>query len=523
MNITREFKLGAFILAVSASLAFLVLTFGEIPLFRPKTKNYTVYFRDVGGLSRGAEVRVAGIRAGRVEEVVLENARVRVVFSVEEGVKLFRDARATIGTLGLMGDKYLAISPGSPVRGELKEGSTLSASEEVADTDILIRELTETARSFKLVAQNLNSLLVQNRESISRTIENLNELTATLKELFQNNQRNLEELISQMSQLSRSLNKTLPEAIASIDKLADELTLIASENRENLKLLVSNLRQISGELKGELPALVKNLNDLSLVLSRTVKENRENIRRSVRNISEITENLKASSRRLDNILARIEEGRGTIGKLVVDETLYDSVSKGAKLFGEAGEVITRTRIYVGFGGEAYSQGDSKGYMSFRIEPDRKTYYLLEVVGDSRGRVYTEQIVGGDEIVRKEFKPELTLQIAKKFFMGQERYIAIRAGLKESTGGVGFDFIPRKGFRLYSDLWDAGRKDRPSEKGLKPNLQIGLQFKLKGPLYGRVGGDDLLNDRFRGAFLGLGLEFSEEYLKYLLGATGLPFP
>ncbi len=523
MNLTTEIKLGAFVLATSFAFAFLILTFGEIPLFRPETKTYTVYFKDVGGLSKGAEVRVSGIRAGKVEDIVLEGDKVRVVFNVEKDIKLFRDASATIGTLGLMGDKYLAITPGTPSLGELPENSTISTSEGVADTDKLIRELTRTAENFRLVAMNLNKILEENRKNLKETLENLNALTATLRQMAEENQDNLREVLSQMAQLTENLNRTLPEAVASIDRLADELAGIASENRKDIRVLVANLRSISQDLKGELPKLVDNLNNLSENLSTVIAENRKDIRASIKNISEITHRLKSSSQRLDNILAKIEGGEGTLGKLVTDDALYENVSKGAKLFGEAGDVITKTKIFVGFGGEAYSEGDAKGYMSLRIEPDRRTYYLLEIVGDSRGRVYTEQIVGGSEIVKKEFKPEFTLQIAKNFFVGENRYFTVRAGLKESTGGIGFDFVPSNRVRIYSDIWDTGRKDIPGESGLKPNLQVGVQFRLKGPLYTRFGGDDLLNDKLRGAFIGAGLEFSEEYLKYLLGGMGLPFP
>lgn len=523
MKITTEVKLGAFVLVTSFALAFLILTFGEIPLFKPKTKKYVVFFKDVGGLSIGAEVRVAGIRAGKVEDIILEGDRVRVLFNVEDRIKLFKDASATIGTLGLMGDKYLAISPGTPSEGELPEGSQLRTAEGVADTDRLIRELTKTAEGFRLVAQNLNRILEENRDNLKKTIGNLNALTDTMRKLLEENQENLETILDQMAQLTENLNRTLPEAIASMDRLADELSGIAQENRENIRALVANLRSLSEDLKGDLPVMVDNLNRLSENLNTVVQENRRDLRKTVKNMSEMMEKLKVSSQRLDNILAQIESGKGTIGKLVKDEELYHSVSKGAKLFGEAGEVITKTKIFVGFGGEAYSGGDAKGFMSIRIEPDKRTYYLAEIVGDSRGRVYTEQIVGNEEIVKKEFKPEFTLQIAKKFFISEDKYFTIRAGLKESTGGVGFDFSPSERIRIYSDIWDTGRKDRPDEDGLKPNLQVGIQLRLRGPLYTRFGGDDLLNDKFRGAFVGAGLEFSEEYLKYLLGGLGLPFP
>ncbi len=516
---TREVKLGLFVLVTAISFAFLVLTFGEIPILRKDTKVYTAYFEDVGGLSVGAEVRVAGVRAGRVRDLALEEGRVKVVFEVDREVKIYRDARAYIGTLGLMGDRYLGIIPGTPASGELAEGEEIRATEMVADTDRLVRELTKTAEGFREVAESLRGVLEENRRSLREALENLRELTGVLRDIAQENRENLKRLIDQMASLTESLNRTLPETLASLERLANQIHEIAGENREDIRRIVENLRHMSEDL----PLLVENLKTLSENLAGVVSENREDIRTSVRNLAEITERLKESSRRIDRILAKVERGEGTIGKLVHDEELYRSVTKGAKLFGEAGEVITRTKLYLGFGGEAYSGGDSKGYISLKIQPERSTYYLLEIVGDSRGRVYTEQIVDGQEIVRKEFKPEFTLQIAKNFFLWGDRYLTVRAGLKESTGGVGLDFVPSSRMRLYTDIWDVGRKDRPGEENLKPLLQVGLQLRLRGPFYTRFGGDDLLNNRLRGVFLGAGLEFSEDHLKYLLGGLGLPFP
>ncbi len=516
MSFSTEFKLGSFVLGTSLALAFLILTFGEIPVFREETKTYIVYFDDVAGLSKGAEVRVAGIRYGKVKDIYLENGKVKVIFELSKDVEIYKNARASIGTLGLMGEKFLAIDPGDPKYGVLEEGGRIEVSEGVADTDILIRELTETARAFKEVAYNLNQILEENRTTLRKTIANLSELTETLDSIARENRENLKVLIKEMAELSENLNRTLPRAIASIERLSNELRGTVEENRKDIRELVI-------ALKRDLPPLVKNLRELSENLNSIVKENREDIDRTIKNLSKITERLNTASKRLDRILEKLESGEGTLGKLITDERLYESVSKGVKLFEEAGEVITRTRVYLGFGGEAYTGGDNKGFIFLRVEPSRDTYFLLEVVGDSRGRVYTEEIVGQGEIVRKEYKPEFTLQIAKKFFIGNERYFTVRAGLKESTGGIGFDFVPSRKWKLYSDIWDTGRKDRPNEEGLAPLLQIGVQWYPKRPLFVRFGGDDLLNEELRGAFVGAGLEFSEDYIKYIFGAVGLPFP
>lgn len=523
MNITREIKLGLFVIVTSLAFGFLIITFGEIPFFKPAKNIYTVYFDDVGGLSKGAEVRVSGIRAGRVEDIILEDSRVKVIFSLDRRVRIFKNATATIGTLGLMGDKYLAIKPGTPESGILEAGGTVRESEGVADTDILIRELTRTAENFRLVAENLNRILEENRKTLNTAIANLSELTEILKAVAEENRQNLKETLYQMAVLTENLNRTLPSALSSIDRLAGELASMAEENRKDVRELIANLRDVSSQIRGGLPELVDNLNRLSTNLNTLVEENQEDIRHTVKNLTEITQKLRESSRKLDQILERISSGRGTIGKLVTDEELYESVTKGARLFGEAGEVITQTRFFVGFGGEYYEGGDTKAFLSLRIQPTRTTYFLIEGVGDSRGRVYTQRIIGTGEVVVKEFRPEITLQIAKNFYFTHSSYFTVRAGLKESTGGVGFDVVPHERVRIYSDIWETGRKDRPGEPGLNPILQVGIQLRLWGPLYTRFGGDDLLNEKLRGYFVGAGLDFSEDYLKYLLGGLGLPFP
>jgi phospholipid/cholesterol/gamma-HCH transport system substrate-binding protein len=94
--------------------------------FKPNTKVYIVYFPDVAGLSVGADVRVAGIKSGKVKSVSLEDGRVKVVFEVDKSIAIYKDASAGIGTLGLMGDKYLAIYPGSPQAGLLEEGGVIT-------------------------------------------------------------------------------------------------------------------------------------------------------------------------------------------------------------------------------------------------------------------------------------------------------------------------------------------------------------------------------------------------------------
>ncbi|MFN3870898.1 MAG: MlaD family protein, partial [Aquificaceae bacterium] len=66
MRFSNEAKVGFLVFVFSLGFAFIILFFGEVPFFKPAVKTYKVYFDNVAGLSQGAEVRVAGIRAGKV-------------------------------------------------------------------------------------------------------------------------------------------------------------------------------------------------------------------------------------------------------------------------------------------------------------------------------------------------------------------------------------------------------------------------------------------------------------------------
>lgn len=523
MEFSKEAKVGFLVIVFSLSFAFIILIFGEIPFFRPAFKTYKVYFDNVAGLGVGSEVRVAGIKSGKVRSIALKEGKVEVLFELDRSIVLYRDAQAEIGTLGLMGEKYLNIYPGSPQSGTLEEGQAITKTLGYADTDRLVKEMTNASEAFRLMVENFQRILSENREDIRKIIQNLEALSHNLNLIALENREALKGAIQNINLLAYNLNRTLPQTVENVDRLVRTLDSIAVENREDIRVLVANLKGLSGDLKTTLPELTSNLNELSKNLNLLVSENRQDIRTSLSNLSELSRSLKEGSERLNNILATIERGEGTIGKLVKDEELYKSVVSGVKSFSKAGELAERTNLYIGFRGELYRGGDSKGILTIKLQPDNEKYYLAEIVGDSRGRVYREEASSNQSVVKKEFKPEITLQYARIFPFFGETNLVIRGGLKESTGGFGADLVLSERAMITSDLWDFGRKDMPKDKDLKANLQVALNYKIKGPIYVKVGGDDLLNSKLRGPFGGIGLMFTDNDLKYLLGGLKLPLP
>ncbi len=125
---TTQFIVGLFGIVGIAALAVLSLKLGRLPLF--PSPSYTLYanFDNVSGLKDGDAVQIAGVKIGKVLAIGLKGERARVAMSVNDGVEVDSEAIAAIKTSGIIGDKYVSISPGAGEK-MLKNGETIRQTE----------------------------------------------------------------------------------------------------------------------------------------------------------------------------------------------------------------------------------------------------------------------------------------------------------------------------------------------------------------------------------------------------------
>ena len=117
---------GLFVLIGILGLAYLSIQLGRVSLLGATGYVVTADFPSVGGLKAGSTVEIAGVEIGRVEAIGLADYQARVTLRIHAGVKLQEDSIASIKTKGLIGEKYLRISPGGsdrliPPRGKIRE------------------------------------------------------------------------------------------------------------------------------------------------------------------------------------------------------------------------------------------------------------------------------------------------------------------------------------------------------------------------------------------------------------------
>ncbi len=107
-----EVAVGLFMLTGILALGYLSIRLGQVDLFG--ARGYTVYadFPTVGGLKSGATVEIAGVRVGRVDSIRLKDFQARVAMHIEQDIPIQTDAIVSIKTKGLIGEKFVQISPG---------------------------------------------------------------------------------------------------------------------------------------------------------------------------------------------------------------------------------------------------------------------------------------------------------------------------------------------------------------------------------------------------------------------------
>src|SRR5258708_7607699 len=152
---SREFRLGLFIVITLGILVVGVFLIGSKQVLFHSTYRVNAEFHNVSGLTLGADVRVGGIQKGTVRRIDLPtrpDGNVTVVMDLKSETRSIvkRDSLAAIKSEGMVGDKYVEISFGSPAGQRLKDGDTIGSEPPIDISDLFnkanqILDTTQTA------------------------------------------------------------------------------------------------------------------------------------------------------------------------------------------------------------------------------------------------------------------------------------------------------------------------------------------------------------------------------------------
>jgi phospholipid/cholesterol/gamma-HCH transport system substrate-binding protein len=479
-------KVGVFATLCLIILAVLIWKIEDLNPFSVKGQRLDAVFASVAGLDDKASVRVAGVRVGRVDGLGLEGNRARVTLALDKPLPLTVGTKARIANLGLLGEKYIELVPGPPGNPPLPPGTVLEGT---------------TPPGFDEAMEKINS--------IGSSIQ---QLTGSLAG----------------SDVGGNINRLLDD----IRLTSAELRALIAENRANVGSTIRNFDQMSATLARELPRLADQMNRALDQISTVVAENRGDLKGSMGNIRELTEKLQTSADNLNRITGTIASGQGTIGKLVNDDKAYndltstlDSIKGGVETLSGTLGAVNKFKIDLDMQGY-YLPDPEESQTSFRLDidpQDGKRLYRGGIVsspfGKHREKTETVTVTGPDGIPVTTTTTKITQErtyTATALFGFRAPYDArLFGGLIEGTGGAQVEYpLPVLDKKLWLSF-EAFDFNRPSD--LSPHLRLLGRYQFHPNLYLVGGYDDFLeNDSL---FLGGGIRWTDENIKYLLGLAG----
>ncbi len=296
MILSREQRVGLFFLGgILLFVGFIEATVGT-GLFSRGTRVWAE-FADVQGLTTGAQVRVAGVKAGAVREIRLEPDHVRVALELKKGIQLHEDAVARLDFQALSGARFLTIDRGSPDRKLLPPDATLR-SESAAGISQMVDELDKVGGSLRTLADSLN--------------ENQDRLLKTVSEMLDENRQGLAQTVKNLGGITDKLNNgqgTLGKLLAD-PTLYDEAAATLASLRDSF----GDIRKVTGRLARGEGLLGKLLTEDGMYDD--LRESVAGLHLTVENFAEVSE--------------RVKHGEGTLGRLVADDSLYNSAEGALK-------------------------------------------------------------------------------------------------------------------------------------------------------------------------------------------------
>lgn len=453
MNLLRaaEFKVGALVLGVATLIAVMSVQVSDNPSFLGRSKKAHFLMADAGGLVKGSQIKTAGIPVGTIANISLEDGQARVDLSFKSDTPLTVSAGVTIKSAGILGDKYVDVYPGSPTDPPLENGGRINNVKDKGSLDSVIASVGDIATSLKDVSANLKEAVSEDgsrKHVLGRIILNIEKVTQDLSEITSQNKGKVNEIVDQVHGITKTLDDILNDPS---DKGFKKRWAVALDRIDS----------------------------------------------SLKNIDEIT--------------TKINNGEGTIGKLVSDEATAEKVESAIDSVNEFLGGAATLQTGLDFKADYLANiGKTKTQVGIRLQPGLDRYYYIGVVDDPAGVVETTDIKTTTSTGETKITEEKTYHNQLKFnliFAKNFYDLTVRGGIMENSGGVGFDYtVWNQKLKFTLDLFDFTNL----------NVRTQVQYNIWKGIYLSGGVTDMLNKGQKYSnYLGAGLLLTNDDLKLLM--------
>ena len=523
MSARTPLLVGSVLVVAAAAFVYFVMGTSK-DRFGGSDKTYVLYadFDDASGIRYKTRLQVNGLDVGKIDAITHVRGpdgrlKARVKLRIATEYTIYEDAVLRKVAESLLGDYRLDLDPGMPTFPPIPPGG-------------LIKHVVS------------RSDLEQIQESLKRVSSNVEDVTASLSHV----------LSGPAGEGSiKSILANVEKSMAAIEQTTRVLSQIVAKNDETINGMISDLGRFSHSIAnemsqgGDLKTVAENLAKLSARLEHIASSvdgmvgtdhdagtGRGDIRDTVASLNDTAKNLASISRKID-------EGQGTLGRVINDPSLVnkveDTLSDAQQLVGGLSrlqtEVELRTQYEVPLPGADPSLiAGVKNVLGVRIIPRPDKWYVLEAISDPRG-TQTKRVITTSPVNSTDKNAASSVQVIDtsyntlKFsaqFAKRYGFLTLRFGILENTGGLGADLHALNDkLELRLDAFDFTRTDPQQHKDVYPRFRATGMYGFADHLFVQAGIDDPFNIQLRTWFLGGVLRFTDDDLKSLLVVAPKP--
>ncbi|GAA1442687.1 MCE family protein [Mycobacterium cookii] len=299
-------KLLVFVVVTSLATSVLVVTIGNLGF--GSSREYSAEFTDATGVTKGDDIRVAGVRVGTVDEVeIIDRSRALVTFSVDDDTSVNGGTNAAIRYRNLVGQRYISLTQEVGDTQRLPDGATIPVSRTRAALD-----LTVLFNGFKPLFQALSP-------------EDVNQLSYELIQVFQGEGGTLEGLLAHTA----SVTSTLADRDEVIGDLIDNLSLVldhVADRDKQLTRLIQSFRTLVGGLKKDRFAILGSLEEVSTLSVETaslIDGIREPLVKDIKELRTVAGNIDKNKAELDRALQVLPIKLNKIGRTAIYGSFFN--------------------------------------------------------------------------------------------------------------------------------------------------------------------------------------------------------
>ena len=284
MKTSRLFWIGLIFVLCGVAFVAGLLYIQDISIKKSKY-TFTVMFENVQGLHVGDQVDMLGKKIGKVTKTRFMAQKIAVELAIDNSFSFSIpiDSKIEVKSEGIIGSKFISITPGYNRKDYILPGTIVEGLREFDLTEIT-PDIVPMTQDLSAFARQLKSILGKEEgDKIRLTIKNIESFTAQLD------------------------------------------SLISAKDRNNFKTTMKNLRDVTAELKEGVNNEIDKL-DQMLNSFKSVTDKSDELSTTISELRKSSESFSSATQKLDMLLTKMENGEGTLGKLVNNDTLHENMN-----------------------------------------------------------------------------------------------------------------------------------------------------------------------------------------------------